>query len=337
MTELPDVHHADRLWAQRAAVVGSFAAAVVAFVVIVVATLHHDTPGLGSSPIAALHIHRLGDLNVAVHGAAGAPLPSGFGMLVIGGLDQANVPVNAVQQLAGAKATSLATLPTAVRGAAAVRVGKTAYLIGGVGSPAGGTAILSLPATTGAAKQVAALPRPVADSVACVVDGVAYLFGGFTGQQPTATVFAWQPGGAPHPTAHLPSRLLYDAAVAVGHRVIILGGTVNGAPTRAILRFDPIAHRVTTIGRLPVPVSHAVAGLIGGNVFVIGGRVSGPTSQTRAIYQVDPNTGRTTYAGALPLGLSDAAIAAADGKLVVAGGIDRTGQVQRSVYEISVS
>jgi N-acetylneuraminic acid mutarotase len=162
------------------------------------------------------------------------------------------------------------------------------------------------------------------------------VFGGFTGQQPTATIFAWQPGGAAHATAHLPSRLLYDAAVAVGNQVIVIGGVVNGSPSRAILSFDPVQHTVTPIGQLPIPLSHAAAAVIGGEVFVVGGRVTGPTSQTRAIYRVDPNTGGSSYAGSLPVPLSDLAIATTDGKILVAGGINRAGQVQRAVYELSI-
>ena len=289
-------------------------------------------------PITRLAVHRLGDLAVAVASPAGAPLQSGLGILVVGGLDQAGAAIDAVQQFAGSKTTMLARLPTPIRGGAAVRIGKTAYLLGGVGAPAAGTAILSLPSSgAGHSAQVAALPRPISDSAVASLDGAAYLFGGFTGRQPTPMILAWQPGAAPHPTAHLPTRLLYAAAVAIGPRVIIAGGTLNGLPTRAILSFNPRAHRVTQIGKLPVPVSRAAAGVIGGQVFVIGGRVGGPRSQTRAIYRVDPDTGMSAYAGALPVALSDAAIASTDGSLLVAGGVNRAGQVQRAVYELSVS
>jgi N-acetylneuraminic acid mutarotase len=93
---------------------------------------------------------------------------------------------------------------------------------------------------------------------------------------------------------------------------------------------------VTEIGQLPVPLSHAAAGTIGGEVFVVGGRAAGPNTQTRAIYRVDPDTGGSSYAGQLPIALSDVAIASVDGKLLVAGGITRSGHVQRAVYELSV-
>ncbi len=338
MTESLDVHAPYPRWRRRVAVIGSFLAAVTALVVIVVTTLHLGSGAPKPGSITRLAVHRLGDLAVAVASPAGAPLQSGLGILVVGGLDQAGAAIDAVQQFAGSKTTLLPRLPTPVRGGAAVRIGNNAYLLGGVGAPAAGTAILSLPSSgTGRSAQVAALPRPISDSAATSLDGAAYMFGGFTGQQPTPTIFAWQPGAAPHPTAHLPSRLLYAAAAAVGPRVIIAGGTVNGVPTRAILSFDPRAHRVTQIGKLPVPVSRAAAGVIGGQVFVVGGRVNGPQSQTRAIYRVDPDTGISAYAGALPVALSDVAIASTAGKLVVAGGVNRAGQVQRAVYAISVS
>jgi len=337
MTEPRDVHPPDRLWSRRLAVIGSFLAALTALVVTVLTSLHLGSRGPKPGPTAKLVVHKLGDLAVAVASAAGVPRPSGPGILVVGGLNQAGAAVGAIQQFDGSKTTQLRSLPASVRSGAAVRIGNAAYLLGGVGSPAGGAAILRLPsAGRDPVTQVAALPRPVSDSVAATLDGAVFLFGGFTGQQPTATIFAWQPGGAPHPTAHLPSRLLYAAAVTVGNRVIIAGGIVNGTPTRAILAFDPRAHRVTKIGALPLPLSRAVAGLIDGQVYVVGGRASGPHDQTRAIYRVDPDTGSAAYAGALPAPLSDAAVTSTGGKLLVAGGVNRTGQVQRAVYELSV-
>ncbi len=338
MTDPREVHRDEPRWDRRLAVIGSFVAAVTALVLVVFTSLHLGPGAAKPGPIARLAVHRLGDLAVAVANPAGAPLQSGLGILVVGGLDQAGAAVTAVQQFTASKTTLLRPLPTPVRSGAAVRIGSTAYLLGGVGALAGGAAILRLPSDASAsATQVAALPHAVSDSTAASLDAAAYLFGGFTGQQPTPTIFAWQPGGAPHPTAHLPSRLLYAAAASVGGRLIIAGGIVNGAPTRAILRFDPRTHRVTTIGQLPLPVSRAVAGVIGGQVFVVGGRVNGPTGQTRAIYRIDPDTGVAAFAGSLPVPLSDAAIASTGDKMIVAGGLNRTGQVQRAVYEISVS
>jgi hypothetical protein len=336
MTEPRAAPEPSRRWPQRVAVLGILAVAVCAFVVVVVTSLHLAPSATPAVRSAQLRVRLVGQLRTPVQSAAGVPLATGLGMLVVGGLDQTGAAIAAIQQFASSKTSTLGTMPGPVRGAAAVRLPGGAYLIGGVGSNAG-SAITTLPSATGnPTKQVAGLPRPVSDSAVAGLDGAAFLFGGFTGQQPTATVFAWQPGGAPHPTAHLPFRLLYDTAVTVGTHVIVVGGVVNGAPSRAILSFDPLRHTVTTIGRLPVPLARAAAGVIGGEVFVVGGRVKGPTSQTRAIYRVDPKTGTASFAGALPVPLSDAAIASTDGKLFVAGGVNRAGQVQRAIYELSL-
>jgi N-acetylneuraminic acid mutarotase len=338
MTEPRDVNERPRRWPRRLAAVGSFLVGVGSLVTVIVLTLHVDRSPPTDVRTALLRVRLVGALDTPVQSAAGAPLATGEGIRVVGGLTQANTPVGAVQQFVPGASSASGTLPMPTRSGAAVLLGATTYLLGGVGAPAAGAAILGLSAGGGAvAKQLAVLPRPVADSAAAALDGAVFLFGGFTGQQPTATVFAWQPGGAPHPTAHLPSRLLYDAAVPVGNQVIILGGIVDGAPSRAILSFDPLAHSVTTIGQLPIPLAHAVAGVIAGEVFVVGGRVKGPGSQTRAVYRVDPDTGGASYAGALPVAVSDAAVASSDGKILVAGGINRSGQVQRAVYEISIS
>jgi N-acetylneuraminic acid mutarotase len=337
MTELPIVHERARRWPVRLAVLGSFVAAVGALVVVVLTTLHLG-PGTTTDPTGPLHVRRVGDLTTPVQSAAGVAVPSGNGILVIGGIEQSGSTVAGVQEFDGSKATTIGTLPAGVRSGAVVTLGSSAYLFGGVGGPDGGAAILGL-SSAGRAKatEVAALPRPISDAAAASLDETAFLFGGFSATQPTATVFAWQPGGRPHATAHLPFRLFYDAAATVGGVVIIAGGIVNGAPTRSILSFDPVAHRVTTIGQLPVALAHAAAGVIGGEVFVVGGRGSRPNSQTRAIYRIDPDTGGASYAGALPVGLSDLAIASTGGKLLVAGGVDRSGKVQRAVYELSTS
>jgi N-acetylneuraminic acid mutarotase len=337
MTEPRDVHERPRRWPRRLAAVGSFLVAVGLLVTVVVLTLRADRPASTDVLTASLRVRLVGALGTAVQSAAGAPLASGEGIRVIGGLSQADVAVDAIQQFSPGATSASAALPAPIRSGAAVLLGATSYLLGGIGAPAAGAAILGLPAGPGATpKQLAVLPRPVADSAAAAIDGTVFLFGGFTGQQATATVFAWQPGGAAHATAHLPSRLLYDAAVTVGNQVIILGGIAGGAPSRAILSFDPLEHSVTTIGQLPIPLSHATAGVIGGEVFVIGGRVKGPNSQTRAVYRVDPDTGGSSYAGALPVAISDAAVASTNGKILVAGGIDRSGQVQRAIYELSI-
>ncbi len=337
MTEHQDVDDRPPRWPRRLAVLGSFAAAVGAFVYIIVATLHLGSAANSQASTGPLRVRLIGQLLDPVQSAAGVPLANGEGIIVAGGLDQTGRPLQGIQQFAGSKSTSLGALPTPTHGASAVRIGSTAYLFGGAGSP-GGRAILTLPSTTATiSKQVAALPRPIADSAAAADDDTGFLFGGSTGRDSTPTVFAWKPGRAPHPTAHLPYRLLYDAAVTVGNQVIIAGGQFNnGYASRAILSFDPIRHLVTTIGQLALPVAHAMIGVIGGDVFVIGGRVKGPSSQTRAIYRVDPKTGVVSFAGALPLPLSDAAVASTAGRILVAGGINRAGNVQRAVYELSL-
>lgn len=335
MAEPRDVNELPRRWRRRLAVLGSLTAAVGAFAIVVVTSLHLAPGATPAVRSALLAVRRIGALATPVQSAAGVPASTGVGIVVLGGLDQAGASLDAIQQFAATKASVLGHLPSAVRSAGAVRIGSTAYILGGVGSP-GGAAILSFAGGLGAApKQVAALPRPVSDAAVAGLDGGAFVLGGFTGQQPTAAVYSWAPGGAVHPTAHLPSRLLYAAAVAVDHQVIIVGGLVNGTPTRAILSFDPVLHAVKTIGELPVPLARAAAGVIGGEVFVVGGRVNGPTSQTRAIYRVDPATGTASYAGALPVPLSDAAIASTGGRLLVAGGVNRSGVVQGAVYELS--
>ena len=70
------------------------------------------------------------------------------------------------------------------------------------------------------------------------------------------------------------------------------------------------------------PISHASAMVIGGRMFIVGGR-SGGTAQD-AIWQLDPDTGATQLVGRLPYPVSDFALAVVGGVGYAIGGEDDT-------------
>jgi hypothetical protein len=65
--------------------------------------------------------------------------------------------------------------------------------------------------------------------------------------------------------------------VTLGGRIFIAGGQVTKgggarlAASRKVLAYDPVHHRVTTAGRLPVAVTNAAAAVIGGTAYLVGG------------------------------------------------------------------
>ena len=95
--------------------------------------------------------------------------------------------------------------------------------------------------------------------------------------------------------------------------------------SNTVFRFDAATGALTTIGHLPVGLTHASAAVLDGQVIVVGGRRAVSGNQTNAILAIDPTTGRVRVAGRLPTPLSDAAVAASGGRIVVAGGESRAG------------
>jgi hypothetical protein len=116
--------------------------------------------------------------------------------------------------------------------------------------------------------------------------------------------------------------------------VIIAGGSTETGVSRAILSFDPATGKVTQIGSLPHPLTHASGASLGDAVYVIGGRGAALDSQTAGILAIDPDSGRVQDAGALALPLSDAAVAVVDGRIVLAGGQSATG-TQSSIFDLT--
>jgi YVTN family beta-propeller protein len=89
---------------------------------------------------------------------------------------------------------------------------------------------------------------------------------------------------------------------------------------------------VRELAQLPYALTHASGALLGGLVYVFGGRGSTLGSQTARILAIDPASGRVARAGMLPVALSDSGAAPAGGGVVVAGGRMASGTVSDHVY-----
>jgi outer membrane protein assembly factor BamB len=259
--------------------------------------------------------HYLGALRVPGHDAAAAVI--GGHALVFGGGSTASTA--AVQAFAlsrsrgGTRGTAAATagsLPTPRSDAAAVTIGRTAYVTGGYdGSRPDATVLATTNGHTFVA--VARLPVPVRYPAVAALGGQIFVFGGqaVTGPHagtPTDVIQAVNP--ARHSAAvigHLPEPLTGAVAVTVGGEVFVAGGqspgahlpvpglgaaqlsrgeTSTGAGTGAspatgsvstIWAFDPAAKRLLPAGHLQVPVSHAAVAVTGGTAWIIGGESNG--------------------------------------------------------------
>jgi YVTN family beta-propeller protein len=273
----------------------------------------------------------VGQLGEGVQDASAVSIPGGA--LLIGGLTPADVSTSAIQTVRGARETTSGRLPAALHDAAAVRLGAAVYLFGG------GDGLRQLDGiqrvVPGAPRTVGHLPAPSSDQAAAAIDGTAYVVGGYTGTRWLDTIVAWRPGAPAHVVGHLPVALRYAAVAAAAGRLVIAGGsTPAGTASRAVLVFDPATRRVTRVGLLPAPTTHAAASALGRLVYVIGGRGAIVGTPTAAIVAVDPVRGRVSDAGLLSAPRSDLAAVPAKGRIVLAGGRDASGTV-RTISSLS--
>ena len=252
---------------------------------------------------------------------------------LLGGLDSSDASRTSIQRLQSGRATSLAALKAPVHDAAAVALGADVYLFGGGSESSSVSSIVRVDPNTGQSQPAGSLPQPSSDLAAAAVDGTAYLVGGFNGQVPLDTILAWRPGTQARIVGRLPQPLRYPSVTAVQGKLLIAGGDAPGGPSRQMLLFDPNTGRVSPLGTLPHPLSHAAAATLDGFAFLIGGRGANG-SPTRDITSVDPRTGATAPAGQIPEAISDSAAAALANSIMVAGGRS-SGGVVNSILQLT--
>jgi N-acetylneuraminic acid mutarotase len=215
-----------------------------------------------------------------------------------------------------------ASLARAVHDASGAVLGSRAFVFGG--GAAATVADVQQWSTAGSGVS-GSLPGPRSDSAAVVVNGTAYVVGGFSGSGMTKDVVATTDGRTFRVVGRLRVGVRYPAVAAVAGQVYVVGGalattegTAAGAQTAAVQRFDPRSGKVTVVATLPAPLAHAMAFGIGDALYVAGGR-RGATA-VRAIDEIDLRTGRTTVVGRLPQAVSDAGVAVVgDGVWLVGG------------------
>jgi DNA-binding CsgD family transcriptional regulator len=146
------------------------------------------------------------------------------------------------------------------------------------------------------------------------------------GNQPVPTPPPrWQEG------AQLPTPRQGLAVAAYENLIYTIAGEGEEGVTGVLESYDPEMDSWNTLAPKPVPVTEVGAVVIGGKIFVPGGRtVSGSLTNVLEVY--DPREDRWEKGPSLPLPLSGYAMAAFEGKLFLFGGWD--GQlVRENVYE----
>jgi hypothetical protein len=183
---------------------------------------------------------------------------------------------------------------------------------------------------------VAQLPTTRSDLSVDVVDGTTYVLGGYDGTGVATQVLA-QRGSAPlRPAGSLLVGVRYAATAVIGTSIYLFGGEVNGAELDVVQRYDTVTGRTSVVARLPVPLGHASAAVLGGRVLLMGGRVE-PEVGTTAMWWFDPVTNGFKRAGNLPAPITDAGVAVSPDGLTawLLGGEDPN--VRDAVVKLSLS
>ena len=290
-----------------------------------------STSGPPADPVAQ-PVQR--DLAERVTGALSAPLmnpsfaTSGGSVLLLGGLNAADVSVSSVLSAGFHSARAIGNLPSVRHDTAAAAIGNAVYVFGGGNGPSQLSDIVRVDRASGRSSVVGRLPAASSDSTAAAIGGTAYVVGGYTGTRWLDTIVAYRPGATARVVAHLPQTLRYAAVTAVGKRLVIAGGSLeNGTASNSVLLYVPATGQVTKLGTLPAPTTHAAAATLGKVAYVIGGRGASTGTPTTAIVAIDVARKRVRSAGQLKSARSDLAAATVGSRILVAGGKGAAGTV----------
>src|SRR5581483_2927910 len=260
-----------------------------------------------------------GRLDAAVQDPAAAPFAAAA--VFAGALTASAASTDTIVTVTRAGSQGVGRLPAALHDAAAVTLGRSTYVFGGGNGVAQLDGIVMVDPRSGAAQQIGRLPAPSSDQSAAAIGGTAFVVGGYTGSRWLDTIVAWSPHRTARVVAHLPHAVRYAAVAAAGDRLVIAGGSLaDGTASDAVYAFRPATGRVTRVGRLPAPTTHAAGASIGPRAVVVGGRGAAAGSATDRLVLVDPAARSVRIVGRLPLPLSDtAAVSTRRGVLVVGG------------------
>ncbi len=233
-----------------------------------------------------------GGLATPTHDAAGTVL--GGRVLIFGGGDTTTVASVQSLPLQGpsappATATVVGQLPQPRSDAAAVTIGRTAYVVGGYDGAKADPAVL---ATTDGRqfRTVGTLRVPVRYAAVAAWKNDIYVFGGDRvggagGGAPVDTIQQIDTGtGRVTIVGHLPQAISGASAVTLGNALYIAGGTSGSGDTNAIEAFDPSTNRTLLAGHLIAPVANAAITDVGGTAWLVGGESSGvPTNDVQML------------------------------------------------------
>jgi len=119
--------------------------------------------------------------------------------------------------------------------------------------------------------------------------------------------------------ADMPTARAGLAAVTYDNKIYAIAGEGVGGVLNSNERYDPNSNTWEILSPKPIPVADVHAGLVGGKIYIPGGRLeSGEVTDILEIY--DPRTDAWSDGSRLPVGLSAYALVVFEGNLYIFGG-----------------
>ena len=221
----------------------------------------------------------------------------------------------------------LAEMPNARGETASALVDGRVYVIGGfIGLAFETTGLVSIyDLGADAWSEGPPLPEGRNHAAAAELDGTLYVSGGADGLAgATDTLWALPPDGQWEERPPMPAPRSGHRMVAAHGQLYVVGGVGGpesgpGAAGRVLI-YDPVSGAWFEGAALPLNRDHLAALLVGGEIWVIGGRAGGVNHARVDIY--DPGSDTWHEGPSLPEATSGAAEAIIDGVLYISGGED---------------
>ncbi|MDQ6641688.1 MAG: hypothetical protein M3Y66_04245 [Actinomycetota bacterium] len=214
------------------------------------------------------HVMDLPPLGVPVHDAAGGTYAGNPAVFGGGNATEQSV----VQALVGNRWRSVDRMPTTRSDLVVADTTAGTLVIGGYDGVNVPRKILRQRGS-GSLQSWGTLSAGVRYAAAVPLGGAVYVFGGEVNQRELDAVQRIDlRTGRTRVVGHLPRPLGHAQAVAVGGRILLMGGRTDASTqTAQMWWFDAGTAHVTRAGRLPVPISDAAAVAQGGSVWLLGG------------------------------------------------------------------
>ncbi len=251
-------------------------------------------------------------------------LTDGTTIWLLGGRDPGKASRTSVIQIdpTSGKSTPAGDLAVGVHDAAGARLGGRLIVFGGGNSSTVAT-VQAFTAESGGLV-LGKLPQARSDLAALTVGDHAYVLGGFDGAAFTPTVIQTTDGTSFTTLSSLPVPVRYPAMAALDGKLYVFGGGRSGTSeaaagdSAAIQEIDIATGQARVLAQLPHTLSHATAVTVGGQVFVLGGRLDGRVSPQ--VWRFDTRAATLVPAGTLPVAVSDSAAVVVHDVVYLLGG-----------------